>query len=180
MFWFWLNSTYIGSWPGVDSYSSHDDSYTLPNLKSGQSYVITIVVDNNGLDENWTVGSNGAKDPRGTLDYTLSNRDQSAITWKLTGNLGGEKYVDKVRGPLNEGGLYVERQGYTQPYPPNHGWPAGNPMTGIDLAGIAFYQASFGLSISRDYDIPLSFYFCNTTINGATVDYQAQLWVMGT
>lgn len=175
----WLNSTYIGSWPGVDKYSSHNDSYTLPNLKAGQSYVITVVVDNNGLDENWTVGSDGAKDPRGILDYKLSNRDQSAISWKLTGNLGGEKYVDKVRGPLNEGGLYSQRQGFTQSYPPNSDWPAGNPMKGIDSAGIAFYQASVDLSIPRDYDIPLSFYFGNTTINGATADYQAQLWVNG-
>jgi hypothetical protein len=55
----------------------------------------------------------------GILDYSLAGRDQSAITWKLTGNLGGEEYVDKVRGPLNEGGLFAERQGFTQPYPPN-------------------------------------------------------------
>lgn len=173
----WLNSTYIGSWPGVNSYSSYSDTYTLPNLQAGKSYVITVVVDNNGLDENWTVGNDTAKDPCGILNYTLSNRDQSAITWKLTGNLGGEKYVDKVRGRLNEGGLYAERQGFTQPYPPNQDWPAGNPMTGSDFAGIAFYQASFNLSIPRDYDVPLSFYFGNTTINGATADYQVQLWV---
>ena len=57
----------------------------------------------------------------GILDYSLAGRDQSAITWKLTGNLGGEEYVDKVRGPLNEGGLFAERQGFTQPYPPNLG-----------------------------------------------------------
>lgn len=48
----WLNSTYIGSWPGVDSHSSHSDNYPLPNLEAGQSYVIIVVVDNNGLNEN--------------------------------------------------------------------------------------------------------------------------------
>jgi len=116
------------------------------------------------------MGSDGAKNPRGILDYTLSNRDQSAITWKLTGNLGGEKCVDKVRGPLNEGGLYAERQGYTQPYPPNYDWAAASPLTGFNSEGIAFYRASFDLSIPRDYDVPLSFYFGNTTINGAAAD----------
>ena len=98
-----LNSTYIGSWPGIDAASANNATYTLPNLVAGKSYVFTILVDNNGLDENWSVGLDLMKDPRGILDYALSGRDKSDITWKLTGNLGGESYVDKVRGPLNEG-----------------------------------------------------------------------------
>jgi len=52
-------------------------------------------------------------------------------------------------------------------------------MTGIDSAGIAFYQASLNLSSPRGYDVLLLFCFGNTTINGATADYQAQLWVNG-
>ena len=175
----WLNSTYVGSWQGIDASSSHNSTYTLPNLVAGKTYVFTILVDNNGLDENWTVGQDGMKDPRGILNYALAGHSQSDITWKVTGNLGGEDYVDKVRGPLNEGGLYAERQGFTQPYPPNLGWPAGNPETGISTAGVAFYQASFSLSLPRDYDIPLTFNFGNTTINGAVADYRAQLWVNG-
>jgi len=132
-----------------------------------------------GLDENGDVGSDEMKDPRGILNYSLAGRSQSDITWKLTGNLGGEDFVDKVRGPLNEGGLYGERQGFTQPYPPNLNWAAGSPLDGITSAGIGFYQASFELNLPRDYDIPLTFNFGNTTINGATADYRAQLWVNG-
>jgi hypothetical protein len=175
----YLNSTYIGSWPGIDAASSDSSTYTLPNLVAGKTYVFTVIVDNNGLDENWIVGEDLMKGVRGILDYNLSGRSQSDITWKLTGNLGGEAYVDKVRGPLNEGGLYAERQGFTQPYPPNRNWAAGNPETGITKAGIAFYQASFKLDFPRGYDIPLTFNFGNTTINGATADYRAQLWVNG-
>lgn len=175
----WLDSTYLGSWPGIDRSSAHNDTYTIPNLVSGKTYVITVVVDNNGLDENWSVGGDQMKDPRGILNYMLNGHSQSDITWKLTGNLGGEEYVDKVRGPLNEGGLYAERQGFTQPFPPNEKWVAGNPETGISTAGIAFYQADFHLDLPDDYDIPLSFNFGNTTINGAVADYRAQLWVNG-
>lgn len=175
----WLNSTYLGSWPGIDASSSHNDTYTLPNLVAGKTYVITVVVDNNGLDENWVVGPDEMKDPRGILNYSLSGHTQSDITWRLTGNLGGEEYIDKVRGPLNEGGLYAERQGYTQPFPPNVNWAAGNPETGISTAGVAFYQADFHLDLPDDYDIPLTFNFGNTTINGAVADYRAQLWVNG-
>jgi hypothetical protein len=52
-------------------------------------------MDNMGLDEDFTVGSDKMKNPRGILKYALSGRDQSAIT-KLTGNLGGEDYQDKA------------------------------------------------------------------------------------
>jgi Beta-galactosidase jelly roll domain/Beta-galactosidase, domain 3 len=175
----WIGSTYIESWPGIDASAANNNTYTLPNLVAGKSYVFTIVVDNNGLDENWVVGPDEMKDPRGILGYELSGHAQSDISWKLTGNLGGESYVDKVRGPLNEGGLYAERQGFTQPYPPNLNWAAGNPLTGISTAGIAFYQADFSLDLPNNYDIPLTFNFGNTTINGATADYRAQLWVNG-
>lgn len=174
-----LDSTYIGSWPGIDAASANNATYTLPNLKAGKSYVFTIIVDNNGLNENWIVGPDEMKNPRGILDYNLSGRVKSEVAWKLTGNLGGEAYIDKVRGPLNEGGLYAERQGFTQPNPPNHNWASGNPETGISKAGVAFYQTSFNLNLPKGYDIPLTFSFGNTTINGAVADYRAQLWVNG-
>ena len=175
----WLNRTYLGSWPGIDAASNHNDTYSLPNLRVGKNYVLTVVIDNNGLDENWVVGVDQMKLPRGILDYELSDRPQSAITWKLTGNLGGESYIDRTRGPLNEGGLYAERQGYTAPFPPNHNWISGSPLTGFKNAGVAFYQADFHLGLPKNYDIPLSFVFGNTTIGGSTADYRAQLWVNG-
>jgi hypothetical protein len=119
------------------------------------------------------------KNPRGILNYALNGHPQSDITWKITGNLKGEQYIDKVRGPLNEGGLYVERQGFHQPYPPNHNWVSGSPLTGTENAGVAFYQASFKLGMPRNFDVPLSFSFGNTTIGGATANYEVQLYVNG-
>lgn len=47
--------------------------------------------------------------PRGIRGYQLIGGDFDH--WKIQGNLGGEDYPDKVRGPLNEGGLFVERAG---------------------------------------------------------------------
>lgn len=96
----WLNDAYIGSWTGIDKDRDNNSTYTLPNLVRGKEYIFTIVVDNNGLDESWVIGVDEMKDPRGILNYALDGREQSAITWKLTGNLGGEKYIDKVYHPL--------------------------------------------------------------------------------
>lgn len=175
----WLNDTYIGSWKGADYAEGHNDTYILPNLTAGKKYVFTVVVDNNGLDENWTVGEDEMKTPRGIIDYSLGTRNKSVITWKLSGNLGGEDYVDKVRGPLNEGGLYAERQGYHQPSPPSGSWASKSPLTGLSAAGIGFYATSFKLSLPEKYDVPLTFNFGNTTLNDTTANYQAQLWVNG-
>ena len=92
----WLNDVYVGSWTGIDKDRSNNSTYTLPNLVAGKAYILTIVVDNNGFDESWVVGTDEMKNPRGILYYDLVGRSQSTISWKITGNLGGEKYIDKV------------------------------------------------------------------------------------
>ncbi|KAL2126382.1 hypothetical protein VTI74DRAFT_1017 [Chaetomium olivicolor] len=117
----WLNGTFLGSWPGNATARVHRDSYTLPGpLKAGEEYVITVLVDNMGYAQNNYVGGDGMKAPRGILEYwfDVSGGEQPGVRWKVTGNFGGEEYVDKQRGPLNEGGLWAERQGYHQPFPP--------------------------------------------------------------
>lgn len=108
-------------------------------------------MDNNGLDENWTVGLELMKTPRGIINYSLSSRSQSSITWKLTGNLGGEGYFDKIRGPLNEGGLYAERQGYHQPNPPMTNWTILPPSKGAGSSGFALFTTSFDLDLPYSY-----------------------------
>ncbi|KAF7861742.1 uncharacterized protein EAF02_010696 [Botrytis sinoallii] len=175
----WLNSTYIGSWVGADYAEAKNSTYTLPNLKAGSKYIFTVVIDNNGLDENWTVGTEEMKSPRGILNYVLSGHAKDSITWKLTGNLGGEQYIDQVRGPLNEGGLYAERQGYTQPSPPSSSWSAGSPLQGIKSAGVGFWTSTFKLDMPKGYDVPLAFNFGNSTTSNGTSDYRVQLWVNG-
>lgn len=177
----WLNGTFIGSWTATDASEANNATYTLPNLVAGKRYVITVLVDNMGLDENWTVGLDQMKHPRGILDYSLTG-STAAVTWKLTGNLGGENYEDKVRGPLNEGGLYIERQGYHQPDPPLQAFtPSPNgPMSGLDGPGVALYTAQLDLALPSDtWDIPLSFVFTNDTSAAATAPYRAWLYVNG-
>lgn len=175
----WLNESFLGSWDGNANDANQSSTYKLPTtLKSGSNYVLTVVVDNLGLDENFEIGLEEMKDPRGILDYDLSGHSQSDITWKLTGNLGGEDYVDLVRGPLNEGGLYAERQGWHQPSPPSKEWKTSSPLsTGLSQPGVAFYSTSFKLDFPKGYDIPLYFVFGNNT--STEQPYRVQLYVNG-
>ncbi|EMC91653.1 glycoside hydrolase family 35 protein [Baudoinia panamericana UAMH 10762] len=179
----WLNGSFVGSFYGADKYSHWNQTYTLPNLSAGKNYVITILLDNMGLDENGQAGSSQMKNPRGVLDYSLSGRNKGDISWKLTGNLHGENFVDKTRGPLNEGGLFAERQGYHLPGAPTANWSSSalGPMDGLTTAGVMFYSTTFNLSMPQGYDIPLSFSFSNTTTtNQSSVpSYRCQIYVNG-
>lgn len=187
-----LDDQFLGSWTGYDAATNGNSTYTLPNLTAGKKYTITVVIDNQGLDENWTIGTETMKNPRGILNYELDGHtDKSDVTWKLTGNLGGEDYADISRGPLNEGGLYVERQGLHLPGAFDAAsipWKASKgPVTdGISTPGIGFFATQFSLNFpSSDYDIPLSFTFSNTTSSnsssaGSSVpSYRVQLYVNG-
>ncbi|KAL2838183.1 putative beta-galactosidase A [Aspergillus pseudoustus] len=173
----WINETYVGSWSGSGSKGAYNANYTLPALQTGQNYVFTIVVDNMGLEENLYVGGDVMKHPRGIIDYTLSGRVADAVSWKITGNLGGEDYYDIIRGPLNEGGLYAERQGFHQPQPITLGWNSSSPFTGFSKPGISFYSASFDLDMPLGYDTSLFFNFGNNDLSSAA--YRVQLFVNG-
>ncbi len=176
----WLDSTFVGSWVGIDADENYNGTYSLPKLTAGSNHILTIMIDHMGLTENGEVGDDTMKEPRGILNYQLASRLQSAITWKMTGNLGGEEYQDKTRGPLNEGALYAERQGYHLPNPPTSSWSAGSPLTGLSSAGVNFYTTSFNLSMPMGYDIPLSFVFNNGTTNASMVsNYRCMLFVNG-
>ncbi|KAK5021119.1 hypothetical protein LTR60_000118, partial [Cryomyces antarcticus] len=180
----WLNGVFMGSFPGYDAATNSNKTFTLPNVAAGTVYVVTVLIDNMGLDENFNVGGTTMKNPRGILDYSLAGRNKGDIKWKLTGNLGGENYRDRTRGPLNEGGLYAERQGYHLPGAPTSSWAnSAGPTEGIKSAGVAFYATTFDLDMPAGYDIPLSFVFANSTTNSTTAadgkDYRVQLYVNG-
>jgi hypothetical protein len=183
----WVNGTFAGSWTATDAATNHNSTYSFPTrLTAGKNYVITVLIDNMGLDENWTVGLDEMKHARGILNYSIisgcnKTASQAGVTWKLTGNLGGESYADRTRGPLNEGGLYIERQGYHQPSPPSSAFTTGSsPYQGLSSAGVGFWTAKMTLDLpTPQYDIPLSFAFTNDTSAAAGAPYRAWLYVNG-
>ena len=183
----WINGTLVYSWDGDKSTASQGVSLTSLGLAKGLDYVLTVMVDNMGYDEEYVVGYDTGKAPRGILDFRLYSglfQRSHDISWKITGNLGGEHYRDHVRGPLNEGGLFVERQGYHQPGPPSDKLVSRSPLDGIDAAGVGFFTTQLNLSLPADkWDVPLAFVFetdeTDTTPSSTTYGYRAVLWVNG-
>ena len=178
----WLNNTFIGSWAGISIDDNYNQTLSLPNCVAGQSYILTVVIDTTGLEEENWVGNSTMKHPRGILRYDLLGHHSQDLSWKITGNLGGEDYRDRTRGPLNEGGMYAERQGYHLPGAPTKNWPSRSPLQGIKQAGVGFFSTEFDLDLPRGYDIPLSFVFKNSTTGGEAglaSAYRVQLFVNG-
>ncbi|KAI1393322.1 glycoside hydrolase family 35 protein [Hypoxylon trugodes] len=174
-----LVSSFLGN-PANDSYQGKYDITGGAGLEAGSSHVFTVVVENVGLTENYDPGEDDMKAPRGILGWRLetSKATNTPITWKLAGNFGGEDYLDRVRGPLNEGGLYIERQGYHLPSAPTAEWTSHSPLEGIGIPGIAYYSTTFDLNLPSDqWDIPLAFSFENNTETSGA--YRAQLYVNG-
>ncbi|PIG88964.1 beta-galactosidase [Aspergillus arachidicola] len=184
----WLNDNYLDSWAGSSDNSFYAQKISLAPtasnaaLSSGNSYTISILIDHMGYDEE-APGTDAIKFPRGILDYFLSGHEQqSDLRWKMTGNLGGEQYRDLVCGPLNEGAMFAERQGYHLPQPPSDTWETRSPFTkGIEEPGVGFFTTSFPLDLPKGYDIPLRFVFA---FNGSTDvvhthNYRCQLYVNG-
>lgn len=135
------------------------------------------------------VGYNEMKTPRGILGYNFPShtpassnftRPDDGIRWKITGNLGGEDHLGGPRGPLNEGALYPERNGFHLPSSPTESWASGaGPASGLSKAGVRFYQTTFTLDIPKGWDVPLSFIFNGDEFTGQGRGWRAQLWVNG-
>ena len=170
-----LDDMQLDGFPGSGANSTGLQNMSLPKLVPSQSYYLTVLTDNMGLEEDFIVGGDTYKNPRGVVEYRLGGRDQSAISWKIAGNLGGEDYRDRTRGPLNEGGLWAERQGYHLPKPPSEDWELKSPFARTEGPGVAFYTTDFELDMPEGYDIPMSFAFANSTGE----NYRAQLYVNG-
>ncbi|PYH31773.1 glycoside hydrolase family 35 protein [Aspergillus neoniger CBS 115656] len=170
----WLNNTFLASWPGDPLYMFSNQSH-IPILSHSRDHL-----------HNFPANGEFMKDPRGILDYTLHGRDdKSAISWKITGNFGGEHYADLTRGPLNEGAFFAERKGYHLPGAPVETWTKRSPFDGLpedEAPGVGFFATTFDLNVPDGYDVPISVVFENSTTVGDGSEparFRSELFVNG-
>ncbi|KAF3071167.1 putative beta-galactosidase E [Daldinia childiae] len=178
----WLDSTYLGSWSGSTPSVSHNQTLPFPSrLQTGTPHVLTVLIDHMGLHMNFEADSQNMREPRGILSYKITGQsNSSAISWKMTGNFGGEHYVDYSRGPLNEGGIWAERKGYHLPGAPTDTWVKRTPSQGLTSPGVGFFSTKFNLSIPKGFDVPISLTFGNSsTPEGAPQNFRVQIFING-
>lgn len=68
-------------------------------------------------------------------------------------------FPDRIRGVMNEGGLYGERAGWHLPGFDDSQWEPRSPAEGMLSAGVGFFRATFDLDIPAGVDAKMSFNF---------------------
>ncbi|KAG8686476.1 hypothetical protein FRC11_008917 [Ceratobasidium sp. 423] len=176
-----LNGQFLGSGQGR---SANDPAggldlvnvtYSFPVDLVENMNVVTIVVDNMGLEQDWN-SKDEFKAPRGIRGYELIGGGDFS-SWKLAGTIDGEDTKDIARGPMNQGGLYVERIGAIYSNYSTASWSSTgcSPFIGIDKAGITAYKTKFTLDIDKHADVPLTLKFERTPSS----NYRVMLYVNG-
>ena len=86
-------------------------------------------------------------------------------------------FPDKVRGVMNEGGLFGEREGWHLPGFDTSAWAARDLSAGLPngTAGVGFFVTTFELDIPKGTDTLLSFQYETTNDQ----PYRALLFVNG-
>lgn len=159
----WLNGQLIGYNPGNATLWATNAIVPFQNVTlKDRGNVLTVITDYTGHDQTST-GPSGAQNPRGILGAELLSANNTKLNfdlWKIQGNAGGEKNIDPVRGPLNEGGLYGERLGWHLPGFDTSSWDSASPTEdGVEGAGIKWYTTNFDLDFDEDLDVPIGVEF---------------------
>ncbi|WP_163513595.1 beta-galactosidase [Fodinicola acaciae] len=171
----WLNGALLGT------QASGSRTFTLPAGLLRKENVVSVVVHNAGHEE-CGAPCGSFLNPRGIRTAKLTG-SATTISWKIQGNLGGEQPVDRARGPLNTGGLYGERHGWSLPGYPDDSWQkAALPDHWQDRglpAGVGWYRAGFDLHLPAGTDIPLGLRLDDNPVSRYRAEIFVNGWLLG-
>ena len=143
----WLNGQFLGS------SSSGQGRFSFPAgaLRTGADNVLSVLVENMGHNEDYN-GGDSHKEARGLTGAALVGAPLRAVTWRLQGNRGGETPIDAVRGPMNNGGLYGERAGWSLPGFPDQKWATVSLPSTDPTPGVSWYRTTTRLDLPKGSD----------------------------
>jgi hypothetical protein len=118
--------------------------------------------------------SNAFKTALGLVSVTFTGASP-AVTWRIQGNLGGEQIADRIRGPLNAGGLHGERNGWYLPGYADHAWDDVSLPNTDSRPGVAWYRTAFRLDVPDRMDASLGL----TITDDPSRAYRALIFVNG-
>lgn len=186
----WVDGKFIGQHE-LDvgrSFPETTDSVKFPlgdKLAKGP-HVIAVMVRNNS--HNWNLMADDYhREARGLISASLTSRGGQRyavpIEWRIQGTRGGENVVDVVRGPMNNGGLYGERQGWYLPPADGKtsgaGWAKVKTGDAPPAPGTYWLRTSFDLDLPRGHDIQLGLAFGDTTKPRSERENRALIFVNG-
>lgn len=186
MYMVWLDGQYLGTAAGGTEADAGPPinpnpgpgTFAIPAglLRPGQQAVLSILVEDMGHNDDWTAEEVRFRQPRGLYNVSFTGASP-AITWKIQGARGGENLTDPVRGPLNVGGLFGERNGWYLPGYPDASWAKGTP--GTVSPGVTWYRTQFHLDLPKGQDVPVALRFGGAVGTGYRVLIFLNGWNLG-
>jgi beta-galactosidase len=167
----WLNGQFLGSVQG----ETLEKTFTFPAgaVKAGGDNVLSVLTVNMGHEEDYDDGSDN-RTARG-LTFAALNGGTGPITWRLQGVRGGETLADPVRGPLNNGGLFGERSGWSLPGFRDSTWQRVSLPASANKAGVTWYRSTTRLALPKGQDSSIAL----DITDDATRPYRATIFVNG-
>jgi beta-galactosidase len=145
----WLNGLFLGSVQGKDL--KRDFPFPPGSVKMDGDNILSILTVNMGHEEDYR-DKNENRTARGLVSAKLLGAAVAPIQWRIQGKRGGEQLVDPVRGPMNNGGLYGERMGWSLPGYPDRDWKAVSLPIQQAKAGVTWYRSNVRLDLPKDQD----------------------------
>jgi beta-galactosidase GanA len=172
----WLNGRYLGSAAGGTQMDTDPDNPT-PNpdpgrgdfaipaglLAPGSTATIAVLLENMGHNDDWIANDTRMRQPRGLLGVSVDG-STAPISWRIQGRQGGHELADRMRGPLNNGGLFGERAGWHLPGDSNRSWRSIDaPDEGTLTPGVTWYRTTFRAHLPSDQDVTVGLRFGGDT-----------------
>ena len=143
----WLNGTFLGS----TGSGTHTFTFPAGTAHVGADNEVSVLVENMGHNEDYNAQDSN-KEARGLTGALVSGSPLTSITWRIQGSRGGEDLVDAVRGPMNTGGLFGERAGWTLPGYPDDSWAPTTLPASDPTPGVSWYRTTVALDLPKGQD----------------------------
>jgi beta-galactosidase GanA len=182
----WLDGQFLGAAAGANETDAGPPAnpdagrgdFAIPAglLRRGKRSTLAVLVENLGHNDDWTAEEIRQRQPRGLTGARIDGNAPPGITWRLQGARGGERLVDRARGPLNNGGLFGERSGWHLPDLAQRGWTRIGSIAHAPLSpGVTWYRNEFSLALPRDQDVSVGLQFAGAGATG----YRALVFLNG-
>ena len=181
----WLNGHYLGSASGgveadagpPANLDAGRGDFAIPAgvVHRGEPATLAVLVENMGHNDDWTAEEIRQRQPRGLTGAVIDGSD-APITWRIQGARGADHPIDRVRGALNNGGLFGERAGWHLPGAPERDWSRLGALARAKLApGVTWYRTDVALSVPSGQDVSIGLRFAGAGGTG----YRALIFLNG-
>ncbi|HEY2042042.1 MAG TPA: beta-galactosidase [Jatrophihabitans sp.] len=143
----WLNGTFVGS----SGTGNHAFAFPPGALKPNADNELSVLVENMGHNEDYN-SADSHKEARGLTGAVVVGAPLTSVSWRIQGSRGGEDLLDPVRGPMNTGGQYGERAGWSLPGYNDAAWPGTSLPAADKTPGLSWYRTTVSLNLPKKQD----------------------------